>query len=270
MNYRSRGQAATEFLTTISWGILIVIIMLGILAFAGVLNPDKLIPDQCRLGEGLYCKSYKATTEGVEFIIQNSYGKDITITEVDLENIPNCNPSINISIKNNEETQFNISCDLSNSKRLKSDLIIRYNEPNGLSGLSNQGALIVSVPDATDNITIASESELVAAEKYNSDVTSKLSVIDQNFLHVEGNEILILKFNKSLSDKDVIQVYTKCHHTSIIAIKTNDNTFASAKCAEEEVWMRLNLVLNTRLESDEWIMVATEALDYDFVSATVN
>ena len=41
---QKRGQAAMEFLMTYGWAILAAIIVIGVLAYFGVLSPDKFLP----------------------------------------------------------------------------------------------------------------------------------------------------------------------------------------------------------------------------------
>ena len=45
-----KSQAALEFLTTYAWAFLIIIIMIGALAYFGVLSPSKLLPDRRNFG----------------------------------------------------------------------------------------------------------------------------------------------------------------------------------------------------------------------------
>ena len=50
-----KSQAALEFLTTYAWAFLIIIIMIGALAYFGVLSPSKLLPDRCNFGSEVAC-----------------------------------------------------------------------------------------------------------------------------------------------------------------------------------------------------------------------
>ena len=56
---QKRGQAAMEFLMTYGWALLVVLIAIGALAFFGVLNPSKFLPQSCVLGPGLACEDFK-------------------------------------------------------------------------------------------------------------------------------------------------------------------------------------------------------------------
>ena len=48
-----KGQAALEFLMTYGWAILVVLIVIGALAYFGVLDPKRFLPEKCELGPGL-------------------------------------------------------------------------------------------------------------------------------------------------------------------------------------------------------------------------
>ena len=85
-----RGQAAMEFLMTYGWALLIVLVAIGALAYLGVLNPTRFIPEQCDMAPGIGCNAHKAdssgdaktsdgmaTTERVYLILQNGLGQSL-------------------------------------------------------------------------------------------------------------------------------------------------------------------------------------------------
>ena len=51
-----RGQAAMEFLMTYGWAILVVLVAIGALAYFGVLNPSKFLPEMCTVAPGIGCE----------------------------------------------------------------------------------------------------------------------------------------------------------------------------------------------------------------------
>lgn len=94
MKQNNRGQAALEFLLTYSWAILVVIVIIGALAYFGVLNPENFIPEKCTFSAGIACEDYvydpgaDATSSGDDSIvlrITNGLGRGIDIAGVTLE-----------------------------------------------------------------------------------------------------------------------------------------------------------------------------------------
>ena len=70
-----KAQGALEFLMTYGWAFLVILIMIGALAYFGVLNPSRFLPDRCDFGTQVLCKEN-------QFIIQNgnlAVGGDNTI-----------------------------------------------------------------------------------------------------------------------------------------------------------------------------------------------
>ena len=55
LNHSRKSQAALEFLTTYAWAFLVIIIMIGALAYFGVLSPSKLLPERCNFGSEIAC-----------------------------------------------------------------------------------------------------------------------------------------------------------------------------------------------------------------------
>jgi hypothetical protein len=53
---KRKAQAALEFLTTYGWAFLVILIMIGALAYFGVLNPSNLVPDKCIASGGFTCQ----------------------------------------------------------------------------------------------------------------------------------------------------------------------------------------------------------------------
>jgi hypothetical protein len=82
-----RGQAALEYLVTYGWGFVVIIVVIGGLAYFGFLNPSKYIPEHCSFGEQLSCTDYQVGLSGTTDMIiliefQNNFGADISVTEV--------------------------------------------------------------------------------------------------------------------------------------------------------------------------------------------
>lgn len=77
-----RAQAAMEFLMSYGWAILVVLVVIGALAYFGVLSPQKLLPDKCVLPPGTTCDDYSVGTNSISIVVGNGLGKSITITNV--------------------------------------------------------------------------------------------------------------------------------------------------------------------------------------------
>ena len=55
----ARAQAALEFLTTYGWAFLVILIMIGTLAYFGILNPSKVLPNRCTFGAEFQCLDFQ-------------------------------------------------------------------------------------------------------------------------------------------------------------------------------------------------------------------
>ena len=60
-----RGQSALEFLTTYGSALLITLIIIGVASYMGVVNPEKFLPEQCRLSPPLTCHDWLVTPREV-------------------------------------------------------------------------------------------------------------------------------------------------------------------------------------------------------------
>ncbi|MFH1211589.1 MAG: hypothetical protein V1659_01530 [Candidatus Woesearchaeota archaeon] len=79
---RKKGQAALEFLTTYGWAFLVILVMIAALAYFGILNPTKFLPERCQFGTELHCSQFKLSITEARFQIQNALPDTMTITDV--------------------------------------------------------------------------------------------------------------------------------------------------------------------------------------------
>ena len=139
-----KGQAAMEFIMTYGWAILVVLVAIAALAYFGVLSPGKYLPEKCIPAAGISCNSFKATTTGVDVILQNSLGKDITVTGINFPDAT-CSDTFTTTLVNGDSGTFNIACTLTSGSKINSDMVITYDEVNGLGNLTNTGTLSTEV-----------------------------------------------------------------------------------------------------------------------------
>ena len=80
----NKSQAALEFLTTYGWAFLVIIIMIGTLAYFGILNPSKILPNRCSFGSEFQCIDYQisATANTLRLRLKNDVGEPISVTAI--------------------------------------------------------------------------------------------------------------------------------------------------------------------------------------------
>ena len=74
-----KSQAALEFLTTYAWAFLVILIMIGALAYFGILNPSSLLPDRCNFGSEIGCVDFRLTPTTMDLRLKNNIGEAIVI-----------------------------------------------------------------------------------------------------------------------------------------------------------------------------------------------
>ncbi len=117
MMRNKKAQAALEFLMTYGWAILVVLIVIGALAYFGVLNPNMLVPEKCTLQTGVACKDYRVIPGQVMLELENGMGKGIVVMNITAEQTGhsgNCTTDRedNITIANGVASSFTLVCDL--------------------------------------------------------------------------------------------------------------------------------------------------------------
>ena len=81
----NKAQAALEFLTTYGWAFLVIIIMIGALAYFGILSPSKLLPNRCNFGNEFSCTDYQLKAQDVLIKLKNNVGEPIEAADTEDE-----------------------------------------------------------------------------------------------------------------------------------------------------------------------------------------
>ncbi len=81
-----KSQAALEFLTTYGWAFLVILIMIGTLAYFGILSPSKILPNRCTFGAEFSCQDFKIDATGNTFRLRlkNNVGEPISVSAITL------------------------------------------------------------------------------------------------------------------------------------------------------------------------------------------
>jgi len=84
---KMKAQAALEFLTTYGWAFLVILIMMGTLAYFGILSPSKILPNRCTFGSEFQCLDYQiagGSTNTFKMRLKNNAGDAIDVSSMAL------------------------------------------------------------------------------------------------------------------------------------------------------------------------------------------
>ncbi|MBI4438966.1 hypothetical protein HY640_03485 [Candidatus Woesearchaeota archaeon] len=144
---RIKAQAALEFLMTYGWAILIVLGAISALAYFGVLNPDRVLPEQCTFPAGFTCIDtavVDSSNNRFDFAIRNNQGFRVNITGINddpgadddcvapaLQGCTGlgCSPAAvpdGIVFDNDQQGILRVTCTEINEGRFKADIVLRY------------------------------------------------------------------------------------------------------------------------------------------------
>ena len=133
-----------EFLMTYGWAILAVLITIVALAYFGVLNSARFLPESCTLFPGVACTDVTANNVGVSLVVQNGLGQNLNLFTV---NIPGCTAvSANNGLLDGEKEIIILPCDplLTTNSRFKNDIDIAYESPLGVTH-TRKGSIVTQV-----------------------------------------------------------------------------------------------------------------------------
>jgi uncharacterized protein (UPF0333 family) len=69
-----KSQAAMEFLMNYGWALLVVLLVIAALAYFGMLNPERFLPDKVNLGPGLVVAGTSVNENFIQMLVNNGLG----------------------------------------------------------------------------------------------------------------------------------------------------------------------------------------------------
>jgi len=117
--FMKRGQAALEFLTTYGWAFLVILIMIGALAYFGVLNPPSLLPSRCVFSPELACLEQEIIGDSggdgiLRFRVRNNVGSmasfEFNATEIATDTETTCVVGPNNGVNIRSGRIMNVNC----------------------------------------------------------------------------------------------------------------------------------------------------------------
>ena len=156
MIFDKKGQAAMEFLMTYGWALLVVLIAIAALAFFGLLNPSRFLPEKCEIAPGLTCMDFTASTDAlapvnendnITILLNNGIGKTMLVTTMSITDcLTDAGP---FTLTEGDTLKFVVSsCDnMVANTRFKSDISLTYDTTVETYSLSHskQGYIVVQV-----------------------------------------------------------------------------------------------------------------------------
>jgi hypothetical protein len=144
-----KAQAAMEFMITYGWAILTVIIVIGGLAYFGVITPFDMLPEKCSFQINMNCVDYQVEDGVITLILKNSGGRDIIVRGASASSealgtgdvaTESCSTgAVDVLLKNGEKAEFLLfqpnnffDCSYRNTGRSKNKyaLSLQYSWPD--------------------------------------------------------------------------------------------------------------------------------------------
>ena len=143
-----KGQAAMEFLMTYGWAILVVLVAIGALAYFGVLNPSRFLPETCTLTPGLACNDFNADIDSINMVVQNGIGEAVTFTKFNVTGIASVGCTAETpTIVDGGSSSIEVACSgLTSGSRLKGSVEGTYTKGSGTLAHSFTGSIVTQVP----------------------------------------------------------------------------------------------------------------------------
>lgn len=136
-----RAQVALEFITTYGWAILIVTIMIGALAYYGVVNPKNLIQENCISSPSFNCVDHVLDTKDLSHLtLSVNLPEGVDILEVKADDITNNKEttcvfspsSVNQGQRVSIDCDFSSIIDYSEGQIIKINYVLTYKKSGGV------------------------------------------------------------------------------------------------------------------------------------------
>ena len=74
-----KAQAAMEFLMTYGWALLAVLVVIGALAYLGILDVETILPERCTFPVPLNCQDHVVNDNSLQLVMLNGAGRGMNI-----------------------------------------------------------------------------------------------------------------------------------------------------------------------------------------------
>ncbi|MBN2111623.1 hypothetical protein JW707_00840 [Candidatus Woesearchaeota archaeon] len=141
-----KAQAAMEFLMTYGWAILGVMAAIGVLAYFGILSPQRNLPQTCVFQQGLVCADFKVESSSIQIIVQNGYSQRIDIYNVTVDGCDTAELSQRLG--DMDKLLVNLTnCDNGLPEdMIKKDIVVSYSFVGSSLIKENVGEIVARVP----------------------------------------------------------------------------------------------------------------------------
>lgn len=144
---KKRGQAGMEFLMNYGWMILVVLTAIGALAYFGVLNPSRFLPNSCTMAPGIGCEDFKIQQDAVTMVLRNGAGELITISNLSIED---CIESTTGTIEDGGVGTFMVGgCSNTVDSRFDKEVYMTYTKGNRVISHAMVGQVVGKVEEGT-------------------------------------------------------------------------------------------------------------------------
>ena len=126
-----KAQAAMEFLMTYGWALLVVLIAISALAYFGLLNPSRFLPEKAELCTGLFVPSFSfdsGTDQQIDLLVNNGLGKKVYDIQIEATQCDGSSMSpTGTDIPIGGTVMVSTDCEISDGIRVNTPLKITYN-----------------------------------------------------------------------------------------------------------------------------------------------
>jgi hypothetical protein len=124
MKLSVKSQAAMEFLMTYGWALLVILLVLAALAYFGMLNPDRFLPDKITVSDN---RIQLISTQANGLIIKNAGSDTLNNLQINMTN-HDCKISPPNTIAPGEMKRVTLICNdpITPNSRLKGEIKINY------------------------------------------------------------------------------------------------------------------------------------------------
>ena len=77
-----KAQAAMEFLMTYGWALLAVLVVIGALAYLGILDVETILPERCTFPVPLNCQNHVVNDRNLQLVLLNGAGRGMDIKSI--------------------------------------------------------------------------------------------------------------------------------------------------------------------------------------------
>jgi hypothetical protein len=141
-----KGQSALEFLMTYGWAIMVILVMIGALAYFGVFDIQDRMPERCMITTGIDCADFMMNSTTLKIYVTNNEGSSLSYINLSSTSCSDYTVAYNVAGGSKVELSCTISAKTTGKgNKFKMPITIAYQKTDSIYPKIAYGEVLATI-----------------------------------------------------------------------------------------------------------------------------